>query len=51
MGSVDLVQTKGLGLAKVRVARAFEGAQPVRLQFVHHQMRCTEPSEMPTALP
>ena len=35
--------------AKVRVARALETAQPVRLQFV--RPRCTGPSEMPTVWP
>ena len=32
------------------IARAFEGAQPVRCSLCARQMRCTEPTEMPIAL-
>jgi hypothetical protein len=36
--------------AKPGSPRALESAQPARLQSCVHQMRCTEPSEMPIAL-
>ena len=35
---------------KARIVRTLEGADAVGLQLVHLPMRCTERSEMPTAL-
>jgi hypothetical protein len=35
---------------KARIARALEGAQPMRRSWCARQMRCTEPTEIPMAL-